>query len=104
MLGDLFDPGPAAYGLRGDMHLWTDLARRFADVPIPPDAASLRQALRAGFEDLTGHAWNGDGPIVVAAYVPFGGMSAGHIDRRFWHGRAMELLEDRRVARMRNKG
>lgn len=95
----LFAPAPRRWGLRGDPHLWDMLAAAAADWPPPADAAALERDLAAAFRAVVGQDWNGDEPIPVAALAkPWGGMSNGMVDPRWWRQTGVPLLLSRLAA------
>lgn len=95
----LFDPPPTRWGLRGDTHLWQALREQLAGRPCPADAATMQAELAALFRDVVGHDWQGDAPIPVASLVkPWGGMSNGVVDPRWWRETGVPLLAARLAA------
>jgi len=90
-VADLFQQKPAPWGLRGDPHLWQEMATYFAETPLPSTAAQLEQLLTAAFETLTGQ------PITTETHVrvdrfPRSGMSGGMVSPTFWRETAVPLL------------
>jgi hypothetical protein len=95
-MGDLFEPLPMRWGLRGDPHLWKAMRQRFADVPYPANQWALLDAVRAAFEELTGVGLAANiGHIPIEAYRIGSGISDGVVDGDWWHTVAQALLLDR---------
>jgi molybdenum cofactor cytidylyltransferase len=90
-VGELFQPEPMSWGLRGDPFLWRAMALRFLDVPLPMDAIELATLLEAAFSELTGHSPYAREPFRVEAMAR-GGMSSGGISPVFWRDTAFPLL------------
>lgn len=52
-IGDLFDPEPVQWGLRGDPYLWREFRLYFATSNLPLDPALLKKQLEDAFLYLT---------------------------------------------------
>jgi molybdenum cofactor cytidylyltransferase len=99
LITDLFAPKPGHWGLRGDPHLWDELVRRFAYLPLPASAEDLRALLEEGYERLTGQALESDDHVRVSRYGT-DGMSGGLVSPKFWRTEAIPLLLARHAACM----
>jgi hypothetical protein len=42
-------------GVRGDPHLWRDMAERLSTIPCPATADELQAIIESLYEQLTGH-------------------------------------------------
>ncbi len=93
-LGDLFEPEPIQWGLRGDPYLWRAMKSEFATTPLPPSKAKLSAAIRQAFLDQTGQPLDATGNIFVERF-DHGGMSSGWVSTQFWRDTALEILGDR---------
>jgi hypothetical protein len=95
-LGELFEPLPLRWGLRGDPHLWKAMRVRFADVAFPAHEFALLDAVRSAFEELTGVQLSAHiGHVPVPQYSTGSGMSDGVVDGGWWHNVGLALLLDR---------
>lgn len=95
-LGELFDPVPLRFGLRGDPRLWEAMRLRFADEAFPANQWDLLAAVGTAFQELTGVRLARDiGHIPVAAFRTGSGMSDGVVDGDWWHTVGQALLLDR---------
>ena len=90
-VGDLFEPEPWQWGLRGDPHLWWDMAKVLAEEPIPATEGQLVALIKRTFETLTGAPWSTEDPFYLEKYA-HGGMSSGYVSPAFWHETALPLL------------
>jgi hypothetical protein len=90
-IGELFLEKPWQWGLRGDPHLWQELAGHFAQTPLPSSPEQLEQLLTQAFETLTGHPISTEKHIPVERF-PRGGMSGGLVSPEFWRETAVPLL------------
>lgn len=97
-LGDLFDPDPDQWGLRGDPLLWHDMRAHFGDTPLPGTEEELENEIASMFKHLTGRNFSERKNFHVPKYDS-GGMSSGFISPRFWHNEAMPLLRHRLAER-----
>lgn len=93
-LGDLFEPEPIQWGLRGDPHLWRAMKKEFATTPRPPSIAELRTAIRSVFLEQTGQSIDTAQRIFVKRFDQ-GGMSSGWVSTEFWRDTALAMLGDR---------
>lgn len=95
-VGDLFRVEPVQYSLRGDDRLWRELRTSLAEFPMPEDPFAVRDVVAAGFEANVGIPLTTDHrPIYVPRFDPGHGMSAGHVDPRWWADTAIPILMDR---------
>jgi hypothetical protein len=96
-IGDLFQPDPPRWGLRGDPMLWQDMRAVLCDRPLPDNVDELRDLLHRSYDALTGHKIDEDESAVrVAAYRrEGGGMSNGQVSPAFWRDTAIPLIEKR---------
>ena len=90
-IGDLFQQKPGQWGLRGDPHLWQEMADHFADTPLPDSTERLEQLLTQLFESLTGQPITAEKFIAVERF-PRGGMSGGMVSPEFWRETVVPLL------------
>ena len=90
----LFQPGPGQWGLRGDPHLWQELAELAAERPLPYSEIELSDWLHAQFLDLTGQPLSAEKPIAVERY-PRRGMSGGLVSPAWWREKLLPLLLQR---------
>lgn len=93
-IGDLFEPKPSRWGLRGDPYLWHELRIHFANHPMPQSSVSLEQEFEKAFFQLTDHTLSEEGSFYIERFS-HGGMSSGHISLGFWLNRALPLLKTR---------
>lgn len=93
-IGDLFEPEPEQWGLRGDPLLWRELRGRLSGMPLPRRESQLWLVLEDAFQEAVGHPlWRCD-----EAYVErfaHGGMSSGYISQEFWTRRGFPLVVSR---------
>ncbi len=90
-IGDLFQQKPGQWGLRGDPHLWQEMAAQFAQTSLPQTAVKLEQLLTETFQALTGQ------PITAEKFIPVerfprSGMSGGLVSPAFWRETAVPVL------------
>ena len=90
-IADLFQQKPWQWGLRGDPHLWQEMADHFANTPLPETAVQLEHLLMEMFEALTGQPITTETFIAVERF-PRGGMSGGMVSPEFWRETAVPLL------------
>ncbi|MEZ4593224.1 MAG: hypothetical protein R3D55_19075 [Chloroflexota bacterium] len=90
-IADLFQQKPSQWGLRGDPHLWQEMANHLAQTPLPDNVEQLEQQLTQLFETLTGKPITTEGFIAVERF-PRGGMSGGMVSPEFWRETAVPLL------------
>lgn len=94
-IGELFDPRPDRWGLRGDVHLWADMREQFAAVPLPPTREALEAVLLAKFSECTGLAFDHPVDSVFLQKYAHGGMSSGHVHLPWWRDSALPMLLER---------
>jgi len=82
-IGDLFDPEPTFWGLRGDPYLWKEMRHHFRNSPVPATADNFEKIIHAAFEELTGKPITTESMFYVEEYA-HGGMSSGHISTDSW--------------------
>ncbi|MFA5684470.1 MAG: hypothetical protein WCZ65_01755 [Lysobacteraceae bacterium] len=97
-MADLFQPPPARWGLRGDPHLWAEMASTLAGCAIPPDAAQLDSLLQATFARLVGTPLDSSAPSIHVQRYAHGGMSSGQVSPAFWRETGFALLRARHAA------
>ena len=93
-LSDLFLDEPEQWGLRGDPHLWREMADSFNKISLPSSSAELECIVRGAFEKLTGCSIDSTELINLDKY-DHGGMSSGGISTNFWRESAIPLLVSR---------
>jgi hypothetical protein len=92
----LFDPEPAAWGLRGDPWLWRELREHLAQTDIPPSVAEVARLLHAAFRELAGTSLADDpASAVYRERYAHGGMSSGMISLVTWRDKLIPLLIER---------
>lgn len=94
-VGELFQPDPEGWGLRGDPYLWGELRRVFEAVPTPSEAAVLEKMIMGAIVALTGAAWDGEEDLVRVERYATGGMSSGMVSTEFWRQRVIPMLVSR---------
>jgi hypothetical protein len=87
----LFEVQPRQWGLRGDVHLWADLTRRFENVPCPDTPAEAAALIEQAFLELTGKPMSEEKPFFVEKYN-HGGMSGGFVHPEWWRTKLLPLL------------
>lgn len=90
-LAQLFQEKPAQWGMRGDPHLWKDMAERLGNLAYPDTEAELKALLEATYEQLVGVPVSRTEPIFIERYS-HGGMSSGYIFPEFWSKKGIPLL------------
>lgn len=93
-VGDLFRKKTQQWGLRGDPHLWSDMARVFRPVPLPESEQLLVQMIESAYLALTAQSIHSDVGVFVERYAR-GGMSSGCPSPEFWREKAIPLLIQR---------
>lgn len=93
-VGVLFEDGvPGAWGLRGDPHLWAELAAHYAGRCFEGSVAAWERELVGMFEQLTGSDLARD--IIPVRRLDHRGMSGGLVSGKFWRDTAVPLLVER---------
>ena len=90
-MASLFEVQPRQWGLRGDVHLWADMARRFETVPCPATPAEAAALIEQAFLNLTGKPISEEQPFLVEKYN-HGGMSGGFVHPEWWRTKLLPLL------------
>ena len=90
-VSSLFSPEPIQWGLRGDPHLWREMAEHFKDVECPQSSAELSAMLEEMFFKLTGFPVSHSRHFRMDRHA-HGGMSSGGIAIEFWRETAFPLL------------
>ncbi len=90
-VADLFQQKPVQWGLRGDPHLWQEMADHFAQTPLPGSSEQLKQLLIQAFATLTGQPLTTETHIRVERF-PRIGISGGMVSPEFWRETAVPLL------------
>lgn len=93
-VGDLFDPPPHNWHLRGDTFLWLELRQILMQVPLQENLDRLRCQLEAAFFALVGEELADRGELFLPRLAR-GGMSSGMISMEFWSRDALPLLVQR---------
>lgn len=97
MIGDLFDPTPLRWGLRGDPLLWDQLRTDTGNVPLSPSFRQCLQIINVRFRHHTGYELS---EVPEGLHIPqfaTGGMSSGMIDPRFWARSAARRWAERHL-------
>jgi hypothetical protein len=97
-IGELLEPEPRQWGLRGDPYLWRDMRDHLSKTPLPETVDALRDELEKAFLLLSGRAISTADDFRVERFA-HGGMSSGFICAAFWRERALPLLTERFLAR-----
>lgn len=93
-VGELFNPEPDHWGLRGDAFLWKELAEKLADQPVPGDVRELERLLENAFWEATGHSLSFCTEILVDRFAG-DGLSRGGISGATWRYRLFPLIVQR---------
>lgn len=95
VVADLFDPAPAAWGLRGDLFLWLEMRQVLCHVAIPENLTNLGGIIKAAFQALTGSLLKNNDDTVFVSSLDRGGMSSGGVSGEFWVDQFIPLIENR---------
>ncbi|WP_345380390.1 hypothetical protein [Demequina sediminis] len=99
-IGELFDPEPQQWGLRGDPMLWRELKSVLAGQPLPPDLEALATIIEEAASELVGAPLLGQpDDRKVERFVQESGMSTGWVSADWWNGDGMRLLRERFASR-----
>lgn len=79
----LFLPKPDQWGLRGDIELWNEMEREFAQTPMPRSATELIGHIENSFKRITGEPLLGQEDFLVQGFDR-SGISGGYVCRQFW--------------------
>jgi hypothetical protein len=93
-LSILFMERPPHWGLRGDLHLWSELKESSYTLPMPATAEEFSRLLHQSFRELFGQPLQPEEFLFVARYDS-GGMSSGQMDCHFWLKKGFPLLLQR---------
>jgi hypothetical protein len=95
--GDLFEPEPRQWGLRGDPPLWRIMREEFRGVALPDSKSAVRSLIEGAFLDHTGAQLDAGSPenIRVPKFAVGSGMSDGIVRRDFWMLTVRPLIVDR---------
>ena len=94
--GELFDPEPTQWGLRGDPWVWRAMSERLAGTYLPPSIGEVERLLYAEFDRLVGvHLATDTDPWVIREQFAHGGLSSGAIHLDTWRTALLPLLVDR---------
>lgn len=99
-MGELFDPAPAQWGLRGDPYAWAAVREHLALTPVPAHDHEVQDLLFQAFLMEVGVDLRtaGDDHVYREEFA-HGGMSGGHIHLPTWRERLVPLLVDRAQTR-----
>jgi hypothetical protein len=104
-VGDLFEPEPATWGLRGDPHVWRALRQHLSGRNLPTSTQQLVDLLNAAFEELVGVDVRSDAaPSVYREQFAHGGMSSGMVSLDMWREQLMPTLMERASMLMNDGG
>lgn len=104
-IGELFDPEPQQWGLRGDPLLWRELKAVLAAHPLPRDFDTLTTIIGDAANERVGAQLLGQpDDRRVERYVQESGMSTGWVSAEWWNGDGMRLLRERFDSRTRAAG
>lgn len=90
-LSQLFQDRPAQWGLRGDPHLWDEMAATLKERAYPDTEEELVALLEQTYEQLTGVPLSNPNPVYIERYS-HGGMSSGYVSPQFWSETAVPML------------
>jgi hypothetical protein len=98
--GDLFEPEPSHWGLRGDPPLWRIMREDFRGVALPKSRLEVGSLIYEAFLVHTGAQLDAGSPenIRVQKFAVGSGMSDGIVQRDFWMLTVMPLIVDRWAA------
>ncbi|MEY9891035.1 hypothetical protein ABIA31_004700 [Catenulispora sp. MAP5-51] len=95
-IGDLFDPEPATWGLRGDPYVWRSLRTMLAKRVLPTAERDLVEILRSSFRWLTGSDMQDKTTDrIYREELARGGMTSGQVDLEVWRNVLVPLLVER---------
>ena len=94
-MGDLFDPEPETWGLRGDPFAWAEMRETLDDTPIPDSFEAAATLLRSAFATAVGVDISDPQEQIAIDRFDHGGMSGGWVHLATWQERLMPLLEHR---------
>ena len=97
VIGNLFDPEPESWGLRGDPFLWRQMKGDLLTTPLPETEAEFDSLISNTFRLRSGKPIATPDDFHVEAFS-HGGMSSGVICPAFWREQALPLLKDRFIA------
>lgn len=93
-VGQLFEPAPATWGLRGDPYLWRELQASLSGVLLPESVEELKAIIEAEFEKITGYKISHPENFKIARFA-HGGMSSGMVSPPFWREKGLPLIISR---------
>ncbi len=96
-MAELFREHPWQWGLRGDPHLWSEMADGFAGVALPAAPGGVEALVHEAFARLTGRPISHPEPFYVPRF-DHGGMSAGHVQPAWWRDKGVPFLVERCAA------
>ncbi|MEY9926704.1 hypothetical protein ABH926_001326 [Catenulispora sp. GP43] len=95
-IGDLFDPEPATWGLRGDPYLWRSMRTMLAKRVLPSSEKDLVEILRSAFRWLAGNDLQDQTTDrIYREELARGGMTSGQVDLEIWRNVLVPLLVER---------
>jgi hypothetical protein len=94
LVAALFEESPRQWGMRGDPHLWRDLASRVGELPLPETEAELAALLELWFERLAGVPLTAKDPVFLEQYA-HGGMTSGYVNPPWWLETGLPFLRGR---------
>ncbi|MCB1954132.1 MAG: hypothetical protein KDG55_00565 [Rhodocyclaceae bacterium] len=90
-VGELFQPPPSRWGLRGDPYLWEELAKDLSATPLPKNFSALATTLEDSFERLSGHRLSDGREATVDRFKEAGSLFY-QISLEFWRAKAFPLI------------
>lgn len=96
VIGNLFDPEPDSWGLRGDPFLWRQMQSNLFTTPLPATEIEFTRLISDTFFVLSGNPITTKDDFYVEAFSR-GGMSSGYICPVFWREQAITILKNRFV-------
>ncbi len=96
-IGDLFEPEPARWGLRGDPRAWRALKEKLTGTPLPATVEETKGVLLAAFKSVVGvELLDTSAPErVFCEALAHAGMSTGWVHLVTWREVLLPLLLER---------
>jgi hypothetical protein len=95
-IADLFDPEPAAWGLRGDPYVWRSLRTMLTKRVLPTSERELVEVVRSSFRWLTGNDLQDESTDrIYREELARGGMTSGQVDLEIWRNVLVPMLVER---------
>lgn len=99
MIGELFERQPPRWGMRGDVHLWSELQSALEAIALPASRWEFERIVEDAWRDATGVSLSESAEaLYIQRLDPGHGMSAGKVSPAWWHATGMMILLDRYFA------